>query len=118
MNDRRNQCYKINVSGRNPSPKKPQNYVYNIQGYTREKTEEGFSEVKSSLYSERPAPTFTQEPLGPANKGQITFSFANMVMVTMHAAFRAGSFTPLYIWRRTGALENVTILPGTDNTDK
>ncbi|MFA6682295.1 hypothetical protein [uncultured Sphaerochaeta sp.] len=87
MNDRRNQYCKINVSGRNPSPKEAQDYVYNVQGYPREKTEEGFFEVKSSSYSERPAPTFTQEPLGPAKKGGITITFANKVSVTMHAGF-------------------------------
>ena len=43
MNDRRNQYCKINVSGRNPSPKEAQDYVYNVQGYPREKTEEGSS---------------------------------------------------------------------------
>nr|WP_321262368.1 hypothetical protein [uncultured Sphaerochaeta sp.] len=79
MNDRRNQYCKINVSGRNLSPKEAQDYVYNVQGYPREKTEEGFFEVKSSSYSERPAPTFTQETHGPAKKGQITITFANKV---------------------------------------
>lgn len=87
MSDRSNQYSKIHVSGRNPSPKEAQEYVYNVQGYPREKSEEGFFEVKSSSYSERPAPAFTEEPLGQTRKGGITITFANKVSVSMPAGF-------------------------------